>query len=75
MIGEKIEVEIAGGLDVPLPRMVTVRQKFEASRLADIPGVIGAEFARPEVRSLVKSGQSIAVGCGSRDPGRLIADA
>jgi hypothetical protein len=66
MIGEKIEVEIAGGLDVPLPRMVTLRQKFEASRLADIPGVIGAEFARPEVRSLVKSGQSIAVGCGSR---------
>jgi hypothetical protein len=66
MIGDRIEVEIAGGLDVPLPRMVTVRQKFESLRLSDISGVIAAEFARPEIRSRVKPGQSIAVGCGSR---------
>lgn len=66
MIGEKIEVEIAGGLDVPLPRMVAVRQKFEAPRLGDIPGAIAAEFARPEIHSRVRRGQSIAVGCGSR---------
>ena len=29
MIGDRIDVNIAGGLDVPLPRMVHVRQKFE----------------------------------------------
>jgi len=66
MIGSRIEVNIAGGLDVPLPRMANVRQKFEAARLADIPAAIAREFQRPEVRSRVKPNQVVAVGCGSR---------
>lgn len=66
MIRDRVEVEIAGGLEVSLPRMVTVRQKFEAPRLTDIPGAIAAQFARPEIRSRVKAGQSVAVGFGSR---------
>jgi hypothetical protein len=66
MIENRIEVNIAGGLDVPLPRMANVRQKFAATRLADIPAAIAAEFQRPEVRSRIKPGQSVAVGCGSR---------
>jgi hypothetical protein len=66
MIDNRVHVEIAGGLDFQLPRMVSVRQKFEAPRLGDIPRTITAEFARPEVHSRVKPGQVIAVGCGSR---------
>ena len=66
MIPDRIEVNIAGGLDVPLPPMARVRQKFDPTRLEDIVGAIRAEFARPEVRSRVKPGQVIAVGCGSR---------
>ncbi len=66
MIPDHIDVQIAGGLDVALPRMVNVRQKFEADRLSDIPGAIAREFQRPEIRSTVKPGQVIAVGCGSR---------
>ncbi len=66
MIPDKIEVNIAGGLDFPLPRMTRVRQKFDAAKLADIPGAIGKEFARPEIRERIKPGQVIAVGCGSR---------
>jgi len=66
MIPDQIEVNIAGGLDVPLPPMARVRQKFDPTRLEDIVGAIRAEFARPEVRSRVKPGQVIAVGCGSR---------
>jgi len=66
MIENRIEVNIAGGLDVPLPRMANVRQKFAATRLADIPAAIAAEFQRPEVCSRIKPGQSVAVGCGSR---------
>ena len=31
MIGDRIEVNIAGGLDIPLPRMVHIRQKFNAA--------------------------------------------
>ena len=29
MIGDRLEVNIAGGFEVPLPKMVHVRQKFE----------------------------------------------
>ena len=66
MIGDRIEVNIAGGLNVKLPRMISVRQKFEAQRLPDIAAAVAAEFARPEVRARVKPGQAVAVGCGSR---------
>ncbi|HUF21584.1 MAG TPA: lactate racemase domain-containing protein [Burkholderiales bacterium] len=66
MIGERIEVNIAGGLDVALPKMVSVRQKFAAQRLADISGSIAAEFGKAEIRARIKPGQVIAVGCGSR---------
>jgi hypothetical protein len=66
MIPDRIEVNIAGGLDIPLPPMARVRQKFDPTRLEDIAGAIRAEFARPEVRARVKPGQVIAVGCGSR---------
>lgn len=66
MIPDKIEVNIAGGLDVPLPPMARVRQKFDPAKLADIPGAIHKEFTRPEIRERVQPGQVIAVGCGSR---------
>src|ERR1700704_4090624 len=66
MIEDKIEVNIAGGLDIPLPRMVNVRQKFDSVHLGDISATVAKEFQRPEVRAKVKSGQVIAVGCGSR---------
>ncbi|MFN0316050.1 MAG: lactate racemase domain-containing protein [Burkholderiales bacterium] len=66
MISDRIDVAIAGGLNIPLPRMAYVRQKFEATRLADIDAAVHAQFQRPEIRAKVKAGQQIAVGCGSR---------
>jgi len=38
MIGNRIEVNIAGGLDVELPGMVRVRQKFKTPAIDDITG-------------------------------------
>ena len=66
MIGSRIEVNIAGGLDVCLPKMANVRQKFEATRLHDISAAVAGEFGRPEVRRRIRPGQVVAVGCGSR---------
>jgi hypothetical protein len=66
MIPDRIEVNIAGGLDISLPRMLNVRQKFETQRLADLSGAISREFQRAEVRGRVRAGQVVAVGCGSR---------
>ena len=66
MIDNRIDVNIAGGLDIALPKMVTVRQKFASPRAGDLPSVIASEFEKPEIRSRIKPGQVIAVGCGSR---------
>ncbi|MFS8086060.1 MAG: hypothetical protein ACMG6H_10550, partial [Acidobacteriota bacterium] len=66
MIEDRIEVNIAGGLDIPLPPMATVRQKFTTTRIDDIGAVIAREFERPEVRASIRRGARIAVGCGSR---------
>jgi hypothetical protein len=66
MIGERIETNIAGGLDVPMPRMANIRQKFQTVRLESVTRAIAEQFKRPEVRAKVKPGQTIAVGCGSR---------
>lgn len=66
MIGDRIEVNIAGGLDIPLPRMVHIRQKFNSPKLADVTQAVKDQFKRPEVRAKIKPGMTIAVGCGSR---------
>ncbi len=66
MIGNRVDVNIAGGLAAPLPRMVAVEQKFEAVRQGDIPGTLREQFLRPEIRGRITPGQVIAVGCGSR---------
>ncbi len=66
MIGDKIEVNIAGGLDIQLPRMAHVRQKFNRVKLASVSKAVHEQFVRAEVRAKVKPGMSVAVGCGSR---------
>ena len=66
MIGNKIETNISGGLEIPLPRMVEVRQKFKTEKLASVTGLINEQFKRSEIRAKVKPGMVIAVGCGSR---------
>ena len=66
MIEDRIDVNIAGGLDLAFPKMVTVRQQFESPKVGDIAATIAGEFEKPEIRSRVKPGQVVAVGCGSR---------
>jgi hypothetical protein len=66
MIGDRIAVNIAGGLEVSLPRMVDVRQKFKTERIDSVSASVTAQFRHPDVRDSVKPGMTIAVGCGSR---------
>lgn len=66
MIGDRIDVNISGGLDVNLPRMVRVHQKFATTKVNSIAEIIAVEFAKAEVRDRIKPGMRIAVGCGSR---------
>ncbi len=66
MIGERIETEIAGGLDIPLPKMMPVAVTFEAARLDDIDATVSEQFKNPQIRNKIKPGMTIAIGCGSR---------
>lgn len=52
--------------DVPLPRIVKVRQKFPATPPLDVEKAVERELSRPEIAARVKKGQRIAVGVGSR---------
>lgn len=66
MIEDRITVNIAGGLDVELPRMVRVRQLFDTPTLDDPVAALTGQFRAPWIAERVKPGMRIAVGCGSR---------
>ena len=66
MIGDRIHVNIAGGLDIPLPKMVSARVTFESPVLEDIEQTVSEQFKQSEIRQKIKPGQTIAIGCGSR---------
>ena len=63
---DRIQVNLSGGLEVPLPRMVPVRQSFDGSRIEDLKAAVAQQFQRPEIAARVKSGAEIAIGAGSR---------
>jgi hypothetical protein len=66
MIGDRIEVNIAGGLDVELPKMVKVRQLFASQKLDSVAASVMEQFKSPDIRDKVRPGMTVAVGCGSR---------
>lgn len=66
MIGNRIEVNISGGLDIPLPRMVPVRVNIASAHIADISGAVVEQLSQQQIRDKIKPGMTIAVGCGSR---------
>ena len=66
MIHKKIDVPIAGGLDFNLSSMALVKQNFSAPTISDIPASIKNEFKKEAIKTTIKRGQKIAVGCGSR---------
>ena len=48
------------------PRMLRVRQKFEAPRVDDIPGEVERQLASLNLGTRVKPGQTVAITAGSR---------
>jgi Lactate racemase N-terminal domain len=48
------------------PRMVRVRQTFDAERLSDVTGEVERQLARLELSSKVRPGQTVAITVGSR---------
>ena len=63
---DRIDVNIAGGLDIPLPRMVPVRQNVRTTRVDNIPETVAEQFKKPDIAAKIKPGERIAIGCSSR---------
>jgi Lactate racemase N-terminal domain len=59
-------INIPGGLDFSMPRMLPVRQRFERHTLGDVAAAVRAEIARPEIAATISRGACIAIGVGSR---------
>ena len=63
---DKINVNIAGGLDIPMPKMARVRQEFEKIEVDDVAAEVAEQLNKPEIAATIKPGASIAIGVGSR---------
>ncbi len=48
------------------PKMLRVRQKFDAPKLADIPGEVDLQLSKLNLGTKVKPGQTVAISAGSR---------
>jgi len=57
---------IEGGLDIAIPRMVPIRQKFPGPEIKDVAAEIKQLFSRDERMKKIKKGSRIAVTAGSR---------
>jgi hypothetical protein len=57
---------IEGGLNLPLPKMVPIRQKFSDTEIKDIPTEINRLFQREAGMKKIKKGSRVAVTVGSR---------
>lgn len=62
----RAKINIPGGLDFAMPRMVPVRQSFERHTLDDVAAAVRAEIAKPEINATISKGARIAIGVGSR---------
>lgn len=55
-----------GSLNLRLPEMVKIRQKFDADEINDIESVVCQEIYKEPIINMIKPGQSIAIAVGSR---------
>lgn len=53
-------------LEMQLPRMIGIRQKFDGAHIEEIEKTVRRELEQDRIRKRIKPGQSIAVGVGSR---------
>ena len=52
--------------DIPLPKMVKVRQHFPATRLPDVAETLREQLRKPQISDRVVKGMQVAIAVGSR---------
>ena len=70
---DNLNIQIAGGLNIDLPKMARVEQSFVNQPIPDIEAAVFAEINRAEIAATIKPGASIAIGVGSRGIANLEA--
>ena len=55
------------------PKVVRVRQRFQSTRVADIPAAVAREVARLDLSGRLKPGDSVAITAGSRGVANIAA--
>ena len=63
---DNVEINIPGGLDFAIPKMIRVKQNFEDHKIDDVAAAVKMQIERPEIKRKISSGKTIAVGVGSR---------
>jgi len=66
-----ISVVVEGGFDVPLPRMVPIRQTFVAPREVPVREAVAREMNKPGVGDAIRPGARVAIAVGSRGIAQL----
>ncbi len=62
----RLNINIAGGLDIPLPAMAGVQQRFPDRALPDVDAAVATSLAQIKTEAGIKPGDSVAIGVGSR---------
>ena len=63
---DNLQINIPGGLDIDIPKMIKVKQNFEDHKIEDVALAVKNEILKPEITQTIKAGASIAIGVGSR---------
>ena len=63
---DNVEINIPGGLDFAIPKMIKVKQNFENHKIDDVAKAVKNEISKTEIKASIVSGSSIAIGVGSR---------
>jgi len=58
--------------DIPIPRMVKVRQIFDPTQLENVTEVLSEQLNQDQIKSLIKPGMSIAIAVGSRGVDKIL---
>lgn len=59
--------------DIPIPRVVRIRQRFDNTKLADPVAALREELKKPGTLDAIKPGQQVAVAVGSRGIANIAA--
>ena len=63
---DNVQINIPGGLNFDVPKMIKVKQNFEDHKIDDVALAVKNEILKPEITQTIKAGASIAIGVGSR---------